>query len=210
MNKLVFKHGISKKMILVCVDALKKGGLIIYPTDTLYGIGCDLKNPKALEKLNRLKSRPKNKPFSFICNGLAEVAEYAKISNSAYRVMKHCLPGPYTFVLPMNSSAPKKMVNSKHAVGVRIPNHPVPLEIVKAFGGPITTTSVNVSTQEPICSIGDLMPEFLNAVSVLIDHGPLENQPSTIVDFTGDIPSVLRQGKGIEELKPYIDFLEEQ
>ncbi len=210
MGAVIYRERLSRKMIEGAVRALKKGELIIYPTDTLYGIGCDLKNAKALEKLNKLKNRPKLKPFSFICEGLSEVAEYAKVSNQAHRVMKHCLPGPYTFVLPMNRTIPKKMANSDHAVGIRIPNHHVPLEIVKAFGGPITTTSVNISTEEPLCAIGDLSQEFLNAVSVIIDAGPLENESSTIVDFTSEIPSILRKGKGLDELKPYIDFVEEE
>lgn len=197
-------------MIETAVKALRDGELIIYPTDTLYGIGCDLKNAKALDRLNRLKERPRHKPFSFICESLSEVSEYAQISNTAHRVMRHCLPGPYTFVLPMTSAIPRKMANADHAVGIRIPNHPVPLEIVKNFGGPITTTSVNVANEEPICAIGDLAPEFIKAVGVIIDNGPLENVPSTIVDFTGEMPQILRKGKGLEGLKPFIDFVEEE
>jgi tRNA threonylcarbamoyl adenosine modification protein (Sua5/YciO/YrdC/YwlC family) len=210
MGATIFRGGISGRMIKAAVSALRRGELIIYPTDTLYGIGCDLKNSRALEKLNRLKQRPRNKPFSFICESLSDVSEYGLISDTAFRVIRHLLPGPYTFILPMKSSAPRKMMNAEHALGIRVPDHPVPLEIVRNFGGPITTTSVNVATEEPLCAIGDLAPEFISAVGVIIDHGPLENMPSTVVDFTGDIPRLVRRGKGLEELKPYIDFVEEE
>jgi len=206
MSALVFRGRISKRMIDAAVEALTKGELIIYPTDTIYGIGCDMANQKALNKLNSLKKRPSKKPFSFICDGLGEIAQFAKLSNSAHRVLRQVLPGPYTFILPVNNNVSRKMVNSEHAVGVRIPNHSVPLEIVKKFGRPITTTSVNTSSEEPVTSIEDLSPEFLNAVAVIIDQGELENVPSTIVDFTGDAPIILREGKGIEELRPFINF----
>jgi len=210
MSAVIFRGKISKRMIDAAVEALAKGELIIYPTDTIYGIGCDMANPKALTKLNNLKKRPSKKPFSFICDGLSEISQYAKLSNSAHRVLRQVLPGPYTFVLPVNNSVSRKMVNTEHAIGVRIPNHPVPLEIVKRFGRPITTTSVNVATEEPISSIEELTPEFRNAVAVIIDQGELENVPSTIVDFTGQAPVILREGKGIEELRPYINFTIEQ
>jgi len=210
MSATIFRGRISGKMIDACVKALQKGEMIIYPTDTLYGIGCDMLNQKALNKLNQLKQRPKDKPFSFICNNINEAAKFAKISNSAHRVMRHSLPGPYTFVLPVNSMMPRKMVNSAHAVGVRIPDHPIPLEIVKVFGSPMTTTSVNIASEEPICSIGELSPQFLNAVSVIIDDGEKENVSSTIIDFTEEMPKILRQGKGLEELRPYIDFVTEE
>jgi len=210
MGATVFRGGISGRMIEAAVSALEKGELIIYPTDTLYGIGCDLKNRRALEKLNRLKQRQRRKPFSFICESLSGVSEYAQVSDTAFRIIRHLLPGPYTFILPMKSSAPRKMMNAEHAVGIRVPDHPVPLEIVRNFGGPIVTTSVNVATEEPLCAIGDLAPEFLSAVAVIIDHGPLENIPSTVVDFTGGVPRLARRGKGLEDLKPFIDFIEEE
>lgn len=193
-------------MIDAAVTALRGGGLVIYPTDTIYGIGCDMMNKKALDKLNRLKNRPKNKPFSFICKDLSEASRYAQVTDIAYRVMRHALPGPYTFVLPKGDGIPRKMASSDNAVGIRIPNHPVTQAIADEFGSPIITTSVNVSTDEPVCAVGDLTPEFVEAVSVIIDYGPLENEPSTIIDFTGYTPEVVRKGKGYEEIKPFLDF----
>lgn len=193
-------------MIDAALKALRKGELIIYPTDTIYGIGCDMKSPKAIDKLSKLKNRPKQKPFSFICNNISEAARYARISDTAHRVIRRALPGPYTFVLPGGNDVPPKMVSSDRAVGIRIPDHPVPRAIAEKFGSPIVTTSVNVSTEEPICAVGDLAPEFLSAVTVVIDYGPLENEPSTIIDFTEDAPRILRRGKGYEELKPFIKF----
>jgi tRNA threonylcarbamoyl adenosine modification protein (Sua5/YciO/YrdC/YwlC family) len=210
MGAQIFRGSISGKMIDACVKALQKGEMIIYPTDTIYGIGCDMFNQKALTRLNQLKQRPKDKPFSFICNDINEAAKFATISNSAHRVMRHALPGPYTFVLPVNSMMPRKMINSSHAVGVRIPDHPVPLEIVRCFGNPITTTSVNIATEEPVCSVDDLSQQFLDAVSVVIDEGAKQNEPSTIIDFTEEMPKIVRQGKGLEELRPYVDFVLEE
>jgi len=205
MSAVVF-HGFSKRMMEASMEALRDGELIIYPTDTIYGIGCDMKNSKALEKLNRLKNRPTNKSFSFICNNMSEAAHFARISNAAHRVMKRFLPGPYTFVLPMGSGVPKKMASADHAVGIRIPNHPITLALAKEFGSPIITTSVNTSNEQPINAIGDLSHMFTSAVAVIIDGGPLENQPSSIIDFTEDIPRVIREGKGFEEIKPFLEF----
>jgi tRNA threonylcarbamoyl adenosine modification protein (Sua5/YciO/YrdC/YwlC family) len=206
MSALVFHGGLSKRMLDATLGALRDGELVIYPTDTVYGIGCDMQNAKALEKLNKLKNRPSNKPFSFICNNLSEVAHYAKISNAAHRVMKRFLPGPYTFILPGGSGIPKKMTSSEHTVGIRIPNHFITLELAKQFATPIITTSVNVSGDQPVCAIGDLPPEFTSAVAVIIDGGPLENEPSTIIDFTEDDPKVEREGKGLAEIRPFLEF----
>ncbi len=204
MTASVFSGGLSKRVIGAAVEALRAGELIIYPTDTIYGIGCDLKNLKALGILNKLKNRPRHKPFSFICNSLSEAAKYADITDAAYRLMRKFLPGPYTFVLPKGEGIPKKMASADHAVGIRIPDHQVPLTIVSEFGSPITTTSVNVSTDEPLCAIGDLSPEFRAAVAVIIDGGPLENTASTVIDFSGELPHVIREGKGYEEIGPYL------
>ncbi len=205
MGAVVF-HGFSKRMMEASMEALRDGELIIYPTDTIYGIGCDMKNSKALEKLNQLKNRPTNKPFSFICNDMSEAAHYARISNAAHRVMKRFLPGPYTFVLPTGSGVPKKMASADRAVGIRIPNHPITLALAKEFGAPIITTSVNVSNEQPLNAIGDLSHMFTSAVAVIIDGGPLDNVPSTIIDFTEDDPKVIREGKGFEEIRPFLEF----
>lgn len=196
-------------MIKAAVDALRSGELVIYPTDTIYGIGCDMTNKKALDKLNRLKNRPKDKSFSFICKDLSVASRYAVLSDPAHRVMRHALPGPYTFVLPKGKGIPRKMTSSTHSVGIRIPDHPVTRTMADEFGLPIITTSVNVSTEEPVAAVGDLAPEFIAAVAVIIDFGPLENEPSTVIDFTGDSPEVIRQGKGYEEIKPFLDFYHE-
>ncbi len=209
MGAIFFRGHLSGRMIEAAVDALKSGGLVIYPTDTIYGIGCDMNNKKALDKLNQLKNRPKSKSFSFICKDLSEVSRYAMLSDTAHRVMRRALPGPYTFVLPKGEGIPRKMTSSTHSVGIRIPDHPVTLAMAEKFGSPIITTSVNVATEEPLAAVGDLAPEFVAAVAVIIDFGPLENEPSTVIDFTGDSPEVIRKGKGYEEIKPFLDFFHE-
>ncbi len=174
-------HGLSKRMLDATLGALHDGELIIYPTDTIYGIGCDMRNGKALDKLNQLKNRPGNKPFSFIVNDIAEAAHFAKISNAAHRVMRRVLPGPYTFVLPCGSGVPRKMISTEHTVGIRIPNHQIPLALAKEFGGPIITTSVNLSNDQPINAIGDLSPAFIAAVAVIIDAGAVDDEDEEVV-----------------------------
>jgi len=207
MGAIVFRGHLSKRMINAAVDALRAGGLIIYPTDTIYGIGCDMKNKKALDKLNNLKKREKSKPFSFLCRDIAEVSRYADMSDIAFKVMRRTLPGPYTFILPRGDGIPRGMASSDHAVGIRIPDHPITHAIAEGFGSPIITTSVNVSSEEPVNAVGDLPPEFLAAVDVVIDDGPLDNTPSTIIHFTGATPKVIREGKGYENIKPHLEFI---
>jgi tRNA threonylcarbamoyl adenosine modification protein (Sua5/YciO/YrdC/YwlC family) len=181
------------------VAVLQRGGVVIYPTDTVYGIGCDITNVKAVERVIKLKGlKPKDAHFSFICKDLSNIADFAKVSNPTFKLMKKNLPGPFTFILPGLHRVPDYFLSKRKTVGIRIPNHPIPLELVDRLGNPILTTSLKDSdevieyTTEP-----ELIYEnYKHLVDVVIDGGIGGNIPSTIVDCSGDEPVILREGLG--------------
>ena len=180
----------QKRLISKVVQVLDQGGLIIYPTDTFYGIGCDLFNKKSIKQIYQLKRRPLTKPFSFVCANLKDISLYAQVSNNAYRIMKRCLPGPYTFVLEGTRLVPKLMLAKRRTVGIRVPDNKICLAIVKSLGRPIISTSVNLD--EPSL-IHDTYSSF---VEIVIDGGIVSHEPSTVVSLIDDNPEVIREGKG--------------
>jgi tRNA threonylcarbamoyl adenosine modification protein (Sua5/YciO/YrdC/YwlC family) len=180
----------QKRLISKVVQVLDQGGLIIYPTDTFYGIGCDLFNKKSIKKIYQLKRRPLTKPFSFVCANLKDISLYAQVSNNAYRIMKRSLPGPYTFVLEGTRLVPKLMLEKRRTVGIRVPDNKICLAIVKSLGRPIISTSVNLD--EPSL-IHDTYSSF---VEIVIDGGVVSHEPSTVVSLIDDNPEVIREGKG--------------
>ena len=186
----------QQRLIKKVVQILKDGGVIAYPTDTIYGIGCDIFNKKGIEKIYQIKKREKNKPMSFICADLSDISQYAIVSNYAYRIMRKCLPGPYTFILEASSKTPKKIMSKRKTVGIRIPDHKICLAIVTELGHPLITTSANISTEEELNNPDDIEDKLGSSLGLIIDEGPLISEPSTIVDLTGDSPAVLREGKG--------------
>lgn len=182
------------------VDCLKNGGLVIYPTDTVYAIGCDIYQPKAIEKLCLIKGVKSNKmSFSFICNDLSHISEFTlNLDTPIYKLMKRSLPGAYTFILKANNSIPKLFKNKKKTVGIRIPNHNIPRMIVEQLGNPIITTSIH-HDDEIIDYITDpyyIYEQFGNRVDIVIDGGIGGIVPSTIIDCTEGYPQLVRQGKG--------------
>ncbi|QSV45186.1 L-threonylcarbamoyladenylate synthase [Geobacter benzoatilyticus] len=184
------------RLIAQMVDTLKGGGIIAYPTDTTYGIGCSIFNKKGIERIYLLKQREKKKPFSFICSDLSEVARYAKVSNYAFKILKRHLPGPYTFVLDATSIVPDLLVTKQKTVGIRIPDNRICLALVKELGHPIITTSANLSGEEPI---GDPFLVELNMgkqLDAVVDGGILSADVSSVVSLIGDSPQVLRHGVG--------------
>ncbi|HBH47705.1 MAG TPA: threonylcarbamoyl-AMP synthase [Bacteroidales bacterium] len=182
------------------VDILKKGGVIVYPTDTVYGLGCDIFNPRAVERIARIKGlRPEKANFSFICHDLSQISDYTRhLSNHVFKLMKHYLPGAFTFILPANNRIPKLFKNKKKTIGIRIPANNIPLEIVRQLGNPLLTTSIHDSdelldyTTDP-----ELIHENMgHLVDAVIDGGFGNNIPSTILDCTGDEVEIIRQGLG--------------
>lgn len=199
----IYPENPNPKEISLVVDVLKNGGLIIYPTDTVYGLGCDITNAKAVEKVARFKNvKVEKSNFSFICVDLSQLADFSKpISNQVFKLLKKYLPGPFTFILNANSNVPKYFKGKKRTVGVRIPDSPIVLEIVRVLGNPIMSTSIH--DEDDILEYStdpELIHEkFKDIADLVIDGGYGHNIPSTIVDCTEDVPVVVRQGKGIFE-----------
>jgi tRNA threonylcarbamoyl adenosine modification protein (Sua5/YciO/YrdC/YwlC family) len=178
-------------------DRLRSGAVICYPTDTVYGIGCDIFNQKAIKKIFQIKKRPQHKPFSFMCSSLKNVSNYGHVSNVAYRIMKKVLPGPFTFVLPAAKIVPKIMITKQKTVGIRVPDNNICLNLIEALGNPILTTSAILDKEGIPFSEAYQFEDLLgNMVDLVIDGGMVYPDPSTIVAFTGDEPEVLRHGKG--------------
>jgi tRNA threonylcarbamoyl adenosine modification protein (Sua5/YciO/YrdC/YwlC family) len=183
-------------------EILKKGGLVIYPTDTVYGLGCDIFNTKAIEKVLRLKG-VKHMNLSFICYDLSDIAHYAKVSTPTFKLMKKALPGPFTFILPSSSKVPKMLNTRKKTVGIRVPDHHVPRMLVKSLGNPIITTSILDEDEiiEYSTDPGLIYEKYEQLVDVVIDGDYGGNEPSTVVNCTTDDHVVIRQGKGeLDEL----------
>ena len=184
------------RLITKVVEILKKGGIIAYPTDTYYGIGCDIMNKKAIEKIYQLKQRNRIKPFSFICSGLKNISHYAKVSNYAYKTMKRLLPGPYTFVLEGSKLVPKIMLTKRRTAGIRVPSHPICLELVEMLGNPIITTSATMPDGTNFFDPSLIHDFFHPRIDVVIDGGPVPGHPSSVISLINDMPEVIRKGRG--------------
>jgi tRNA threonylcarbamoyl adenosine modification protein (Sua5/YciO/YrdC/YwlC family) len=190
----------EKRKIDHVVDCLRNGGVVIYPTDTIYGIGCDIFNKKAIEQVCRIKGiKPKNLNLSFICSDLSNISEYVRrIDTPVFKLLKRTLPGPYTYILESSSKVPKILDANKKTVGIRVPNHAIPRMIVESLGNPIITTSIK-DDDEIIEYTTDpelIYEELKNVVDIVIDAGYGGNIPSTIIDLTGSEPEIIRQGLG--------------
>jgi len=204
MNNSKSQRGPRKKALVLAINAdnpqqrlikrvaevLEQGGLIAYPTDTFYGIGCDLYNKKGIQQIYRMKNRPLKKPFSFVCESLKGISLYAKVSNYAYKTMKSLLPGPYTFVLEGTKLVPKIMLTKRKTVGIRVPDNSICLAVVEALGRPVISTSAGYDDPD---GIQEAYGPFLD---LIIDGGTIYPSPSSVVSLIGDMPEVIRKGKG--------------
>ncbi|MHB2021451.1 MAG: L-threonylcarbamoyladenylate synthase [Candidatus Xenobia bacterium] len=186
----------ARKIVKRAVDVLKSGGVIVYPTDTTYGMGCDIFNKDAIERIYRLKKMTKHKPLSFICADLKDIAKYAQVSNYAYQVMRKLLPGPYTFVLQATKMVPKMMLTKRKTVGIRVPNNEICLSLAAELGHPIISTSAQVEDEEVLSNPWDIERKFGHGLDMIIDNGALMSQPSSLIDLTEDTPVILREGLG--------------
>lgn len=185
------------RLIEQVVNVLKNGAIICYPTDTGYGIGCDLFNQKAIKQLVQLKKKPKHKPFSFMCSDLTDISQYAHVSNTAYRLLKKNLPGPYTFVLPGTKLVPKIMATKQKTVGIRVSGHPISKLLLETLGNPIVNTSVQLEDEETNLAEPFAIEQYLgNRIQLIVDGGPIYPDPSSVIDLTSDYPEILRIGKG--------------
>ncbi len=182
--------------LMRAVETFKDGGVVVYPTDTVYGLGCDITNKHAVEKIIRIKGRDPKKPMSFVCSDLTHIARYALVSNVAYRILKRFLPGPYTFILEASREVPKMLLTKQKTVGIRIPDSKVSSELVAGLGNPILSTSANPTGVAPLGDPDEIERVLGPLVDVILDMGVLPQTPSTVVSLVGDKIEVLREGAG--------------
>lgn len=190
----------QERLIQKVVDILKDGGIIAYPTDTFYGIGCDIMNKKAIEKVYLLKHRSRSKPFSFICSGLTHISHYAKVSNYAYKTMKRLLPGPYTFILEGSRLVPKIMLTKRKFAGIRVPDHRICMALVERLGNPIISTSASLSDGTVFYDPSLIHDTFDKRLDAVINGGPVPGKPSSVISLVNDEPEVIREGLGDVEV----------
>lgn len=184
------------RLVRLAVDCLKQGGVVIYPTDTTYGLGCDIFNPKGIKKIYQIKQRDPRKPFSFICSDLAEVSNYAEVSNFAFRILKRHLPGPYTFILEASKIVPESLTTRQKTVGIRIPDNAISRMIVQELGHPLVTTSANISGQDVIEDLDLIDAQMERMVDMVVDGGVSMGTESSVISLIGDRIEVLREGAG--------------
>jgi len=184
------------RLIRKAIEVLNDGGIIVYPTDTVYGIGCDLFNKRAIEKIYEIKKRSVKQPFSFVCSDLSDISQYAVVSNHTYKIMRHFLPGPYTFILGASKLVPKILLPKRKTVGIRVPDNKICLTLVSEFGHPIISTSVKSKQNEIMADPVDMHEELKNKVDLVIDGGILGSELSSVISLVDDIPEVVREGKG--------------
>ncbi|MBI5021650.1 MAG: threonylcarbamoyl-AMP synthase [Ignavibacteriales bacterium] len=186
------------RQIKRAVEILKNDGIIIYPTDTVYGIGCSIFSPRAIELIYQLKDQERSKPFSFVCSDLSHISEFAKVSNTAFRLMKQLIPGPYTFILPASrlKQLPKSMISKRKTVGIRVPDNKICMTLIKELGHPILNASVTDENGEIINDPGVIKEFYEKRVDLIIDGGNSILELSTILDLTEGPPVVVREGAG--------------
>jgi tRNA threonylcarbamoyl adenosine modification protein (Sua5/YciO/YrdC/YwlC family) len=182
--------------IKTAIKILQDGGLIVYPTDSIYGLGCDLFNKRAIEKIYQIKGNDKRKYLSFICSDLKNISQYAYVSNAVYKIMRHLLPGPYTFILNATHEVPKVLLEKRKTVGIRVPDNKVCHALLAEFGNPIISTSACLPEQDFIGDPDRIESVFAKKVDLFLDAGPGGLEPSTVIDLTQDEPVLVRQGKG--------------
>lgn len=178
------------------IESLKAGGVIIYPTDTIYGLGCNIYEKSALERIFNIKNETGTKLLSFVCADLKDISKYAFVSDYAYRVMKRLLPGPYTFILPAAKQVPKKLWSKRKTIGIRVPDNPIALKLTQALGNPIISTSVTNRKGEVLSDPIEIKNIFDSQVDLMLANGPLVGKPSSIIDLSGESPEIIREGAG--------------
>lgn len=178
------------------VQAIVDGGVVAYPTDTVYGLGCDIFNKKAIKRVAQIKGLPASKTFSFICPGLKELSRYAQVTNYGYKTLKRLLPGPYTFILKGSRQVPKMMLTRRKTAGIRVPDHAICLAIVSRLGHPIISTSAKDAEGNPFRHGWEIEEALGSQLSLVVDGGPVPGRLSSVVSLVDDIPEVLRVGAG--------------
>ncbi|MEM9275627.1 MAG: L-threonylcarbamoyladenylate synthase [Cyanobacteria bacterium P01_F01_bin.143] len=204
----------QRRTIDQIISALQGGAVMLYPTDTVYAIGCDLSNKSAIQKVRRIKQLSNEKPLTFLCSSLSNIAQYAQVSDRAYRIMKHLVPGPYTFLLPATKLVPKLVMSPKRkTTGIRVPDRLICQELLQALGNPIISSSAHLADEDgdfPTIGVekARLFDELENLVDIIIDDSTEPGfDVSTILDFTTEDPQVVRQGKGWQEVENWLTLV---
>ena len=195
---MLFIHSQNPQMRLIrkAVDILRQGGIIIYPTDTVYGLGCDLSSKKGIERIYELKRRNRKQPLSFICSDLKHISQYAKVTDYAYKTMKRLLPGPYTFILEASRLVPKIILPKRSTTGIRVPDNQICLNLIKELGQPIISTSVKTTEGEDLGDPHVIEERFGRMVDLIIDGGIIIPEPSSVISLVDDNIEIIRNGKG--------------
>lgn len=184
------------RLIKKAADILRDGGIVIYPTDTVYGLGCDLSNKKGIEKIYELKRRNRKQPLSFVCSDLKHISEYAKVTDYAYKTMKRLLPGAYTFILEASRLVPKIILPKRSTTGIRVPDNQICLALVRELGSPNISTSVKTEKGETLGDPAVIKEYFGKTVDLIIDGGIILPQPSSVISLVDDNIDIIRKGKG--------------
>jgi tRNA threonylcarbamoyl adenosine modification protein (Sua5/YciO/YrdC/YwlC family) len=200
MGELVELHPKNPQVHLLrkAADAMRAGEVIVYPTDSCYALGCAIGDKEAMERLARIRDVDKHHHFTLVCRDLSEIAKYARVSNSQYRLLKSATPGPYTFILEATREVPKRLTHQKHrTIGIRVPDHPVPRLLLEALGEPLMSSTLLLPGDEyPLTDAGEIHHRIGHQVAWVLDGGNCGLEPTTIVDLSGDVPVLVRQGKG--------------
>jgi tRNA threonylcarbamoyl adenosine modification protein (Sua5/YciO/YrdC/YwlC family) len=177
------------------VELLQQGEVIVYPTDTVYGIGCGLGHKRAVDRIFHLTGKDESQPLTFVCTDLSDIAKYAVVDNIHYRLVKRLLPGPYTFILPATREVPRMLQSKRKTIGIRVPDHPVALALTKALGTPIISTSASYRGEETLNDPAEIVQRF-KGIELVLDAGYCGVVSSTVVDLTGTEPVIVREGAG--------------
>lgn len=192
----IFPDNPQARLIKHAVEVMKDGGIIVYPTDTIYGLGADLFNKDAMQRILRIKKASKQKLLSFVCPDLKDISNWAVVPNYAYRIIRRVIPGQYTFILRATKQVPKILVQKRKTVGIRIPDFKVIQNLLQELGRPILSTSVPQGEDGYYTDPQEIARRFNNEIDLILDAGVMFNKPSTIVDFSADEPNILREGSG--------------
>ncbi|MBF0159527.1 MAG: threonylcarbamoyl-AMP synthase [Magnetococcales bacterium] len=186
----------QQRLLRQAVTILEEDGVLVYPTDTTYGLGCTLTNRRGVERIIQIRKLPANHQFSILCADLSEIAHLARVDNRTYRLLKRFLPGPYTFILEASHDVPRTILPKRRTIGLRIPANPICLSLLRELGRPLLSSSMRLPSGDILTDPDLIREQVASMVDLIIDGGILLSEPSTVVDLTGSVPQILRHGAG--------------
>ena len=194
----IHPHDPQPRLISRAVDIIRGGGVVVYPTDSCYALGCNVGNKAAMERVRRIRQAGRNHNFTLVCKDLSEISSYAQVDNSIYRLLRSLTPGPYTFILTSTREVPKRLQNPKRrTIGIRIPNHPVSIAMLHELDEPIMSSTLMLPGESlPMTDPEEIQDQLCNVVDGVVDSGSCGLEPTTVIDLAGDTPQLVRQGRG--------------